>query len=82
MVFGKLKAPDIVTMSGGLHDPTRRSPWKTRADGRCDRSDRGYYSASEESADTSYAARIAGPSFRSESATLRGENLPLRPIMS
>jgi hypothetical protein len=36
MVFGKLKAPDIVTMSGALHDPTRRSSWYTDADDRCD----------------------------------------------
>lgn len=25
MVFGKLKAPDIVAVSGALHDPTRES---------------------------------------------------------
>jgi hypothetical protein len=36
MVFGKLKAPDIVTMSGGFHDPTRTSLWETSADGRWD----------------------------------------------
>lgn len=25
MVFGKLKAPDILTLSGALHDPGRKS---------------------------------------------------------
>jgi hypothetical protein len=78
MVFGKLKAPDIVTMSGALHDPTRRSSWYTDADGRCDRSDGGYHCACEESAHTSHTARTASTSFRSEPASIRGELLPSR----
>lgn len=56
MVFGKLKAPDIVTRSGALHDPTRMSSLESRADGRCDRSDRSYNSACQESAYTPNAA--------------------------
>jgi hypothetical protein len=78
MVFGKLKTPDIVTMSGGLHDPTRRSSWETRADERCNRSDGSYHCLGEESAHTSHAARTAGSSFGSESASLRGELSPSR----
>ena len=73
MVFGKLKAPDIVTMSGALHDPTRRSTRERQLTERCDRSDGSYHSTCAKSSGTPHQARAAGPSFRAESASFRSE---------